>query len=129
MGLPGEDEVEIDVPATMGGTPDSCRLEETEDLCIMTDEDMESESTAFESRILWNRFNAAVVLLVCASAVADDAGVRRSFCDSNIFKNDEIFSPSSSPIDPELPPAGAASVIKPEPGWAEDVALPLPLLV
>jgi len=33
MGLPGEDEVDMEVPATMGGTLDSCRLEELDDLC------------------------------------------------------------------------------------------------
>ncbi len=121
--------MEIDVPATIGGTPDSCRLEEADDLCIIIDEDIESDSTALESRILWNRFNAAVVLLVFASTAVDDAGLRRSFCVSSIFKNDEMFSPSSSPIEPELPPAGAASVMRPDPGCAEEAALPLPLLV
>ena len=121
--------MEIDVPVTIGGTPDSCRLEETDDLCIIIDEDMESDNTALESRILWNRFRAAVVLFVFTSTAADDAGLRRSFCDSSIFKKDEMFSPSSSPMDPELPPAGAASAIKPDPGCAEEVALPRPLLV
>ena len=79
MGFPGEDEVEIDVPATIGGTPESCRLEEADDLCNINDEDMESDNAALESRILWNRFNAAAVLLVEASAATEDVDDRRSF--------------------------------------------------
>jgi hypothetical protein len=30
MGFPGEDAVEIEVPETIGGTPESCLLEEIE---------------------------------------------------------------------------------------------------
>ena len=129
MGLPGDDEVDMDVPATIGGTPDSCRLEEPEDRCNINDDDMESDKAAFESLIRWKRCNAAAVLLVFASAAAEDAGDRRSFCNSNILRKPEIFSPSSSATEPELPPPVAASAINPEPGWAEDVALALPLLV
>jgi hypothetical protein len=115
--LPGDDDVEIDVPVTIGGTPDSCRLEEADDLCIIIDDDMESDRTAFESRIRWKRFRAAVVRLVFASAAVDEAGERRSFCCSSILRKLEMFSPSSSPIDPELVPAPAVgSVISPDPG-------------
>lgn len=116
MGFPGDDEVDMDVPVTIGGTPDSCRLEETEDLCSSIDDDMESDNATLESRILWNRFSWAAVLLVFASAAAEDGVERRSFCNSNILRNPEIFSPSSSATEPELPPPVAASVISPEPG-------------
>lgn len=118
----------MDVPATIGGTPDNCRLEEAEDLCNIREEDMESDSAALESRIRWNRLSAAAVLLVDASAAPEDGDDNRSFCSSIIFKNSEMFSPSSSATEPELPPPVAGSVIKPDPGCAEDVVLPLPLL-
>jgi hypothetical protein len=116
MGFPGDDEVDMDVPATIGGTPDNWRLEEAEDLCNINDDDMESDSAVFESRIRWKRCRAAAVLLVFASAAAEDVGASRSFCSSNIFRNPEMFSPSSSATEPELPPPVAFSVIRPEPG-------------
>jgi hypothetical protein len=116
MGFPGDDDVDIEVPATMGGTPDSCRLEDADDLCNIMDEDMESDNTALESRILWKRLRAAAVRLVLASAAADDAGARRSFCSSNIFRKSEMLSPSSAATELELPPPVVASVMSPEPG-------------
>lgn len=116
IGLPGDEEVEMDVPATMGGTPDSCRLEEPEDLCNIREEDMDSDSAALDSLIRWKRFRAAAVLRVDASAAADEGDDSRSFCSSIIFKNSEMFSPSSSATEPELPPPVAGSVINPDPG-------------
>lgn len=52
MGFPGDDEVDIEVPVTIGGTPDNWRLEEAEDFCIIKEDDRESDSAALESRIL-----------------------------------------------------------------------------
>ena len=49
MGLPGEEDVEIEVPATIGGTLESCLLEELDDRCSIKDEDIDSDSAAFES--------------------------------------------------------------------------------
>lgn len=31
IGLPGDEDVEIEVPATMGGTLDNCRLDELDE--------------------------------------------------------------------------------------------------
>jgi hypothetical protein len=50
MGLPGDDEVEAEVAATIGGTLESCLLEELEERC--NDMDIESDRAALESRIL-----------------------------------------------------------------------------
>ena len=33
IGFPGDDEVDIEVPATIGGTLDNCRLEELDERC------------------------------------------------------------------------------------------------
>lgn len=41
----------MEVPEIMGGTPDSCLLEDREERCSCTEEDMESERAALESRI------------------------------------------------------------------------------
>ena len=70
IGLPGLDEVETEVAATIGGKDDSWRDEELDERWSICEEEIESESAALESRILWNRFNAAVVRLVEASAAA-----------------------------------------------------------
>lgn len=51
IGLPGDEAVEIDVPATIGGTPDNCLLEDMEERCRCMDDDIESERAAFESRM------------------------------------------------------------------------------
>jgi hypothetical protein len=74
----------------------------------------------------WKRVRAAAVLRVEASVEAASEGVRRSFFRSSILRKSEMFS-SSSWTEPELPPPTSAN--RPEPGCAEDVALPLPLLV
>lgn len=51
IGFPGDDDIDIDVPETMGVTAESCRLEELEDLCKWSDDDIESDKAAFESRM------------------------------------------------------------------------------
>lgn len=51
IGFPGDEAVEMDVPAAIGGTPESCLLDELDERCICTDDDIESESAAFESRM------------------------------------------------------------------------------
>jgi hypothetical protein len=51
IGFPGEEAVEVDVPATMGGTPESCLLDEFEERCSSREDDIESDRAAFESRI------------------------------------------------------------------------------
>jgi hypothetical protein len=48
-GFPGDDDVEADVAATIGGTLESCRLEELEERC--SDIDIDSDRAVFESRI------------------------------------------------------------------------------
>jgi hypothetical protein len=51
VGLPGEDDVEAEVAATIGGTLESCRLEEVDDRCSINEEDIESDKAALESRM------------------------------------------------------------------------------
>jgi hypothetical protein len=125
IGLPGEDEVEREVPWTMGGTPDNCRLDDVEDRCSSSEEDRESERAELESLMRWNRVRAAEVRRVAASTAADRVGFSRSFLKSSSFKKSEIFS-SSACMESALVPVASARM--PEPGCAvDDVALPLPL--
>lgn len=117
------------MPATIGGTPESCLLEELDERCKSKEDDIESERAALESLMRWNRVKAALVAVVrraAASRVVGFEGFSRSFFKSSIFKNSEIFS-SSAWMDSALVPVASAS--RPEPGWAEDVALALPLEV
>lgn len=72
---PGEDEFDIDVPDTMGGTLESCRLDELEDRCSISDDDMESVRAMLESRIRWNLDKAALVLRLAASVDGPSVGV------------------------------------------------------
>lgn len=65
---PGDEAIDVEVPATIGGTLDNCRLDELDDRWSIKDVDMESDNAAFESRMRWNLDNAAVVLRVDASA-------------------------------------------------------------
>lgn len=98
MGLPGEEAVEIEVPATMGGTPESCLLEEVDERCKSIDDDIDSDSCAFESLIRWNRVNAAEVAVVrraVTSAEAEFDVFKRSFLKSSIFRNSVMFSSSA----------------------------------
>jgi hypothetical protein len=127
-GFPGEDEVDNDVGGIIGGTLESCRLDEPDEPPARNrrEEDMESDNSLFVSRIRWKRVSAAVALRVEASVEAASEGVRRSFLRSSILRKSEMFS-SSSWTEPELPAPTSAN--RPEPGCAEDVALPLPLLV
>lgn len=128
IGFPGDEAVEIDVPATIGGTPDSCLLEDVDERCRCIDDDIESERAAFESRMRWKRARAADVAVGfrgLASAEAELDWFIKSFCKSSIFKNSDIFS-SSACIDSALVPVASAS--RPEPGWTfDDVALAFPL--
>lgn len=41
-GFPGEDDADIEVAATIGGTLDSCLLEELDERCNIVDEDIDS---------------------------------------------------------------------------------------
>jgi hypothetical protein len=43
MGFPGDDAVEKEVPATIGGTLESWRLDEEDDRCSIMDEETESD--------------------------------------------------------------------------------------
>lgn len=51
IGFPGDDDVEIDVAATMGGTLDSCRLDEDDERCRSIDEVKDSVRMLCDSRI------------------------------------------------------------------------------
>lgn len=53
-GFPGDDDADIDVAATIGGTLDSCRLDELEDRCNKVEDDIDSVKALLESRIDWN---------------------------------------------------------------------------
>jgi hypothetical protein len=50
-GLPGDEDADIEVAATIGGTLESCRLDELDDRCIIVDEDIDSVRRLFDSRI------------------------------------------------------------------------------
>lgn len=49
MGFPGEEDVEIEVPATMGGTFDNCLLEDVDERGMSSEDDIESDKAALES--------------------------------------------------------------------------------
>ena len=53
-GFPGDDDADIDVAATIGGTLDNCRLDELEDRCNKVEDDIDSVNALLESRIDWN---------------------------------------------------------------------------
>ncbi len=42
IGFPGDDDADIDVAPTIGGTLDNCRLEELDDRCNSVEEDIDS---------------------------------------------------------------------------------------
>jgi hypothetical protein len=128
MGFPGDDEVEIEAPPTTSGTLESWRLDDDEDRCSSTEDDMESERALFDSRIFWNLERAADVRFVEASEPDGSVAVSkllRFFFESSILTKSAMLS-SSVGTDPELPP-GPASFKIPDPGWADEM-LPLPLL-
>ena len=50
--MPGDDEVEADVAATMAGTLESCREDDVEDRCSINEDDIESDKAAFAS-LIW----------------------------------------------------------------------------
>jgi hypothetical protein len=128
MGFPGDDAVEIEVPEIIGGTPESCLLEEVDERCKCIDDDIESESAALESLMRWNRPRAteAEVGFRWPSWVDVELLVfMRFFPLSSSFRNSEIFS-SSAWKDSALVPVSSAS--RPEPGCTfEEAALTLPL--
>lgn len=128
IGFPGEDEVETEVPWTIGGTLDNCRLEELEDRCKSKEDDTESERTAWDSFIPRNLERAAVVLRMVASRVASSSLLKlfkSFFCSNSAIKSFRLSS-SVGGMDPELPPW--PSLIDSESGCAEDEALCFPLL-
>jgi hypothetical protein len=49
IGFPGDEAVEMEVPAIIAGTLDNWRLDDDEERCSMVEDDTESESTACES--------------------------------------------------------------------------------
>lgn len=51
IGFPGEEDVDIEVPATIGGTLDNWRLDDADERWRSSEDDMESDSAALESRI------------------------------------------------------------------------------
>lgn len=128
IGFPGDEAVEIEVPEIIGGTPDSCLLEDVDERCKCIDDDIESDRTALESRMRWNRARAADVDVgrrAPDSVDVDLVGFMRSFRVSSNFRNSEMFS-SSAWNDSALVPVASAS--KPEPGWTfDEAALALPL--
>lgn len=71
--------MDIEVPATIGGTFGSWRLEDTDDRCRISEEFMESESAVFVSRIFWNRERAAEVLRFAESNMVEFPGDNKSF--------------------------------------------------
>jgi hypothetical protein len=124
IGFPGEDDTDIELAATIGGTLDSCRLDELEDRCKSVDDDIDSVRALLDSRINWNFESWALVLLVDASP--EGSKLCKFFLLSNNFKNSEMLS-SSVCKEPELAPALASASI-PDPGCMDDDKLCFPLL-
>jgi len=122
IGLPGEEDVDIEVAPTMAGTLDNCRLDEVDDRCKSVDEDIDSVRALLDSRIDWNFESWALVRLVEASP--EGSKLCNVFLLSKSFKNSDILS-SSVCKDPELAPASARI---PEPGCTDEEKLCLPLL-
>jgi hypothetical protein len=46
IGLPGEEHGDMDVPATIGGKLDNCRLDVLDERCSTSEDDIESRSAA-----------------------------------------------------------------------------------
>jgi hypothetical protein len=124
IGFPGDDDADIEVAATIGGTLDKCRLEELDDRCRMFEDDIDSVNALFDSLIDWNLDSCALVLFVDASPPGSK--LCSVFLLSSSLRNSEILS-SSVCKEPELPPALASASI-PEPGCTEEDRLCLPLL-
>jgi hypothetical protein len=51
IGFPGEEDADIEVAATIGGTLESCLLDELDERCNNRDEDMDSVKALLDSRI------------------------------------------------------------------------------
>jgi hypothetical protein len=125
IGFPGDDDVDRDVAATMGGTLDNCRLEEDEDRCRRIDEVNDSVRMLCDSRIDWNLVSCDVVRLVAASA-PPFRKLGKLLLLSRTLRKSEILS-SSVWRDPELPAVASANI--PDPGCTEeDDRLCFPLL-
>ena len=102
IGFPGEDDVDTEVPWIIGGTLDNCLLDELDDLCKIKDDDIESDSTVFESLIRWYFVKAAVVLRMDASRDAESLRklLRSFFCSRSRMKSLRLSS-SVWGTDPE----------------------------
>jgi len=122
-GFPGEDETDIEVAATIGGTLDNCRLDELEERWSIAEEVIDSVNALFDSRIDWNFESWSRVLW--AAALFDFSKLVRVFLLSKSFKKSEMLS-SSVCRESELAPPASASM--PEPGWTDEETLCLPLL-
>jgi hypothetical protein len=127
MGFPGDEAVDTEVPAIIGGTLDNWRLDEVDDLCKSMDDDTESESAAWDSLMRWYFESCAVVRRIDDSRAALSLRLKllSSFFCSKSFKKSEMFS-SSVLTDPELFPSASFSMS--EPRCCDEEALPLPLL-
>lgn len=88
----------MDVPATIGGTLDNCLLEDIDERWRCREDEIESDKTAFESRMRWKRAKAAEVPVGFrgpgSSEVELDVFIR-SFLESSIFRKSEMFSSSA----------------------------------
>lgn len=51
IGFPGDEDTDIELAATIGGTLDNCRLDELEDRCSWVDDDIDSVKALFDSLI------------------------------------------------------------------------------
>jgi hypothetical protein len=129
IGFPGDDAVDTDVPAIIGGTLDSWRLEDVDERWSIIEEERESDRAACESFRRWYLESWAVVLRMLASfdALSLLLKLLRSFFCSSSLRKSEMFS-SSVFRDPELPPGPSLTNIS-EPGCCDEVALPFPLLI
>jgi hypothetical protein len=134
--LPGEEDVETEVPCTMGGTDESCLLDDEDERWSSREEFSESDSCVLLSRIPRYFERAACVLRILASLAAESADeklLRSFFASNNLMKSCRFLSSSLCSSDPELPCRCGDSVIKSEPPvgcpcCADEDALAFPLL-
>jgi hypothetical protein len=128
--LPGDEDTDADAIAATdtGPPPPNCLLDVLEERFMCNDEDIDSVSALFESRIKWRRDSWTTVRLVAASLYFPVGSKLRScFPLSKILRNSEILSSSVCSEPPGLAAIGSAS--KPEPGCAtDDARLCRPLL-
>jgi hypothetical protein len=53
IGFPGDEAVDIEVPAIIAGTLDNCRLDDDDERCSIVEDETESDRAMCESLMRW----------------------------------------------------------------------------